>query len=123
MPPRPITAGRPSGAVARRAAASPAVAQDSRTHGGWTANVGQVIKALIFIAQFKQAMIAALRTANASESQIRDIEVWADHLDSVMHAIRAGLLSIDRRLEPLINAIGAAGGVREVADAGYHSDY
>jgi hypothetical protein len=123
MPPSPITAGRPSGAVARRAAASPAIARDSRTHGGWTANVEQVIAALIFIGQCKQAMIAALKDANASESQIRDIQAWADHLDSAQQAIRAGLLSIDRRLEPHINAIEIAGGVNEVADAGYHSDY
>jgi hypothetical protein len=117
-------AHRPQRALSPGHRVGSGVAQrDTTTHGEWVQNVSAVIAALVYITHLQDQMLAGLTTANASKSQIRDVKLWNDHVNATKKYIRDWLITIDRRLEPLIDSIEAAGGVDEVADPGYHADY
>jgi hypothetical protein len=126
MPARPAAIGytRP-GAVAVRGGTAPAIGGDGTTHGGWTRNAWAIINALAAVKVFQDRMLADLNgpKVNGSESQIRDIRVWSDHVTAHRAVVLDGLLATDARLKPYIDAVMAAGGHREVADAAYHADY
>jgi len=122
MPPRrqitngaaPLATRGPGGGVATRHTA---------THGDWMSNMTAVRTALANIRRFQDGMLAGLTVANASESQIRDVKAWSDHLGVTLGQMEDWVERTDSRLRPLITAVDRAGGTREVADPGYHADY
>jgi hypothetical protein len=126
MPARPAAIGYPrpaTAAVAVRGGTAPAVSGDGTTHGEWTRNAKAIIDALAAVKVFQDRMLADLARRDASESQIRDVGLWSDHVTAFRQMILGDLAATDARLRPYIDAIMAAGGYREVADPAYHADY
>ncbi|MGH3290161.1 MAG: hypothetical protein ACRDPD_36680 [Streptosporangiaceae bacterium] len=97
--------------------------RQTATHGDWMSNMNLVRAALTNIRSWQDGMLAGLTFANASESQIRDVRAWNDHLRTSLSLIGQWVDQTENRLRPLIAAVDRAGGVREVADPGYHADY
>jgi hypothetical protein len=120
---RALTGGACPPAVGTGARGAAVATRDTTTHGEWVANVTAIIRALAYIRQLQEEMLGGLTAANASRSQISAVQAWSANLDARRKYIYDWLNTIDGRLKPLIDAIDAAGGVEEVADAGYHADY
>lgn len=116
-------ARRPAGGMAGRGPAGGVATGDTTTHGAWIANITRVTEVLALIRRMQEQMLAGLTAANASETQIRDVRVFSDHVTTVMRQIQAWMTETDRRIRPLVNAVDRAGGYREVADPSYHADY
>ena len=126
MPARPAAIGdtRPATAAAAvRGTTAPAVSGGGTTHGEWTRNARAVIDALAAVKVFQDRMLADLARRDPSESQVRDIRTWSDHVTAFRQMILDDFTATDARLKPYIDAIMAAGGHREVADPAYHADY
>ena len=122
MPPRrQIPSG--TAAIATRGPGGGVATRHTVTHGDWMSNMGLVRRALAAIRQYQELMLAGLTSANASGSQIRDVQAWSDHLRIGLRQIEDWVDQTDSRLGPLITAVDRAGGTSEVADAGYHADY
>ncbi len=114
---------RRGGLAARGTPGADVDIRDTTTHGEWLTNSKKVIAALVFLGRLLDEMTGNLTAANASRAQIRDVGAWAANVASRRQWMLDELVKIDARLVPLIAAIEAAGGVEEVADAGYHADY
>jgi hypothetical protein len=126
MPPRPaISYSRPTAgtAVAVRGGSAPAISGDGTTHREWTRNAKAIIDALAAVKVFQDRMLADLARRDASESQMKAVKVWSDHVTNFRQMVLADLLATDARLKPYIDAITDAGGPSEVGDSAYHADY
>jgi len=122
MPPRrQIPSG--TAAIASRGPGGGVATRHTATHGDWLSNMNAVRGALAKIRQYQDGMLAGLTAANASASQIRDVQAWSDHLRVTLGLIGDWVDQTESRLRPLISAVDRAGGVNEVADPGYHADY
>jgi hypothetical protein len=113
---------RPMGGVAGRPGTGVDV-RDTTNHGEWITHAMQVVGALEYVKRCQQSMTSSLTAADASESQIRDIERWVGEVIRVSLSILKAVTGVDVRLDEYIRAIERAGGPSEVGSPGYHSDY
>ena len=110
----PAARGGGSGEIAVR---------DSSTHGGSLENVASVIEYLQWLEHEQAQMISDLEGAEGAENQIEAVKAWNTELTRVRLRIFNGITKVDRQLRPLVDAVAAAGGPRNVGSPGYHSDY
>jgi len=109
------------GAIARRSPAGAVrSAADSTTHGQWQQTTTAIATAVAQVPPALQAMLQALRNADASDRQRRAVIAWTDrHLQLIARA-KATLAGVDAKVMPVLNAIESVGGTKEVAGIAYH---
>lgn len=95
---------------------------ESYTHGQWTRSVADIHKRLAELPTALEMMLRLLTAADAGRSQVQG--VLGLHADIIlfMEQVNDMLREVNKREQPVLNAVEAAGGPDEIAGIPYLSD-
>lgn len=119
-------APRAPGQLVPRAGALPAARRTTRghggefyTHGGWDRAVQGIEQRLVDLPVALEMMLHRLHAADAGRSQVMGVVALHDRITLFMQQLRTMLTEVNRREEPVLNAVEAAGGPDEIAAISY----
>lgn len=101
---------------------APARAGEAYSYGSWQRATADDAGLVDQLGMCLEMMLSDLTAVNAGRTQVRQVTDWADRVRAEADAIRRTLAVMDARYEPVIEAVGAAGGPAEVCDTAYYQE-
>jgi len=100
----------------------PARTGEVYSYGSWQRATGDDGELLDQLGLCLEHMLSDLTAVNAGRTQVRQVTNYADRVRAEAGAIRQTIAAMDSRYQPVIAAVGAAGGPDEVCDTRYYED-
>lgn len=95
---------------------------ESYTHGQFNRATTDIEKRLEELPAVLEAMLQRLTTADAGRSQVQGVLATRDAIVAFMGQVRSMLNDVNRREQPVLTAVTAAGGPDEIAGIPYLRD-
>lgn len=126
----PMAPRSPGQLAPTRRSALPAAAQaaargtggESYTHGQWQRAVASIEARLDELPLYLELMLRRLTTADAGRSQVEGVVKLHGEIGQYVGQVRDMLARVNRKEQPVLNAVDAAGGPEEIAGIPYLSE-
>lgn len=101
---------------------STAPAGEVHTHGAWNQSSAAMQSILGDLSSGLDNMLGSLTAQNAGRDQVTGVHAWADQIAACISTGREHIDDTNHRQDPVVDAVGAAGGVEQVADMPYYAE-
>jgi hypothetical protein len=101
---------------------STAPAGEVHTHGAWNQSSAAMQDILGELSSGLDNMLGSLTAQNAGRDQVTGVTAWADQVAACIAHGREHIADTNSRQDPVVDAVGAAGGVEQVADMPYYAE-
>jgi hypothetical protein len=92
------------------------------THGGFNRETSAATETLGTLGSALENMLGCLTAQDAGRDQVTGVVAWADKVAACKTQGEALIAEANARHDPVADAIGAAGGVDQVANAAYYAE-
>ena len=120
----PMTTGRVSTELdlADSGGRLPARPGEAYNYGAWQRATTSDAELLDQLGLCLEAMLSDLTAVSAGRSQVQNVTSWADRVRAEADLTRDAIEEMNRRYQPVIAAVSAAGGTDEVSNTSYYQD-
>jgi hypothetical protein len=92
------------------------------THGAWNQSSAAMQHILDGLSSGLDAMLGSLTAQNAGRDQVTGVTAWADKVASCISHGQAHIADTNARQDPVVDAVGVAGGPEQTADMNYYAE-